>query len=515
MSAKSTQFSPVDAAWLHMEHPTNLMMITGAIMLEGQVDFARARALYGQRLLHFRRFRQRVAEGALGVGLPHWEDDPHFSLDAHIHHIALPAPGSRAQFIDLLSDLSSTPLDFAKPLWQVHVVDNVEGRSAIVMRLHHCIGDGTALGAVTSALFDATPEGFLELPRTAAVRSAAQGVSIAGRLSGFFHGAQTTAGVLWREGMEGVLHPSRIVEVTQAATRMVARTTTRTVSVAGRAIVQPNDPVTPVKGKLGVRKRVAWTEPVPTDETRGIAHALECKINDVLVAAMTGALRRYLLGRSADAVTADIRAIIPVDLRAPDRALDLGNVFGMVFLLMPISLADPLERLRAVKRRMDSLKQSNEAIFYYGLRNIVGMAPKQVEELIVEFFASKATTVFTNVVGPRTPLYIAGSLVDNILFWVPQSGRLSMGISIYSYNNKITMGVITDAGLAPDPERITAYFNDEYRLLQRVANLRLAKSTHGTARPRCIALTRNGSPCRNLAQTGGALCALHARQLSG
>ncbi len=509
MSAETTPLSPVDAAWLHMEHPTNLMMITAAILLEGTVDFARVRDVYGARLLQFRRFRQRVAESSLGVGRPTWEDDPNFTLDAHVHHIALPEPGDRLQFTTLLSDLASTPLDFGKPLWQVHVVVNVEGGSAIVMRIHHCIGDGTALVAVTSALFDDAPDAPTHKPPVAVPRSRSANVSIAGLLSGFYHGAQSTVDSVWRESLENVLHPSRLLEVTQTARRIA----TRNAAVVGRALVQGNDPVTPVKGKLGVSKRVAWTDAVPTDETKRIAHALGCKINDVLVAAMTGALRRYMLGRRADAADADIRAIIPVDLREPSRAMDLGNVFGMVFLPMPITLADPLERLLAVKQRMDSLKRSNEAIFYYGLLSIVGMTPRKVEELIVEFFASKATTVFTNVVGPRAPLYIAGSLVNNILFWVPQSGRLSMGISIYSYNNKVTMGVITDVGLAPDPETITAYFNSEFHLLRRVADAQASAPVAAGAatRTHCIAHTRDGSPCRNLAQPGSALCRVHAR----
>ncbi len=505
--SKSVQLSPVDAAWLHMEHPTNLMMITGAILLERTVDFARLRETYGTRMLRFPRFRQCVVEGSTGVGRPRWEDDPHFALDAHVHHIALPAPGSRAQFTDLLSDLSSTPLDFARPLWQVHVVDNVEGRTAIIMRVHHCIGDGTALLAVASALFDDTPDAT-EPPPPRARPSSTSDASVLGRLSNLYAGAQSTVNAVWRESMESALHPSRLVELSQTATRMAARNA----SVAGRAIVQPNDPVTPVKGKLGVRKRVAWTEPVATDATRAMAHALDCKINDLLVAAMAGALRRYLRERDPAAANEDIRAIIPVDLRPPSRAGELGNVFGMVFLLMPVSQADPLQRLTAVKQRMNSLKQSNEAIFYYGLLSVVGMTPKRVEEMIVEFFASKATTVFTNVVGPRTPLYMAGAAVDNLLFWVPQSGRLSMGISIYSYNNKITMGVITDEALVGDPDKITRYFNSEYLLLEQVAAQRAGDAD--LARPPrkcCVARTRDGSPCRNLAQPGGALCRVHAR----
>ncbi|MGB5194590.1 MAG: wax ester/triacylglycerol synthase domain-containing protein, partial [Polyangiales bacterium] len=154
MTTKTKQMSPVDSAWLHMEEPTNLMMITGVSLLDTLPDFERFRKTLEVRLLTLDRFTMRVVEPMLPVGTPHWEVDPNFDLDAHVHRVALPAPGDLTELQRFISDLASTPLDFSKPLWNIHLVENVAGGAAMVLRLHHCIGDGTAMNAVMFRLMD-------------------------------------------------------------------------------------------------------------------------------------------------------------------------------------------------------------------------------------------------------------------------------------------------------------------------------------------------------------------------
>lgn len=508
-----------------MDHPTNLMMIVGLITLDAPITLQQLRDTLAKRLLPFRRFRQRIVESALGLGRPTWEDDPTFNLDSHLHHIALPSPGSRTQLLDLISDLSSTPLDFSKPLWHMHLVDNYGEGCACILRVHHCIGDGTALVAVIMRLMDMENNNEREVASTVR-RQMRRGLmsSIAGRASYVVHGAQTVAGSVLSSGVRGVVHPSYFVDLSQLA----ARAALQGASTAGHAITLENDPVTVFKGKLGVPKRVAWSYPVSVDETKAIGYALGAKINDVLVSVMAGALRRYMIDVGDDVTDISIRAVVPVDMRPIERALDLGNAFGLVFLAMPVCIADSGARLREVKKRMDALKESNEAVLYYSLLNIFGMTPRQVEESAVHFFAARATTVFSNVAGPRMQLYFAGRAVNECIFWVPQSGRLGMGISIMSYNNQISLGVITDAGLVPDPERITEYFGDEYAKLQRVAQMARAaaqwpasdsasdtpsssgRAGTAQAKPRCAAINRNGTPCRNAAVDGFSYCARHA-----
>ncbi|MGE5337981.1 MAG: wax ester/triacylglycerol synthase domain-containing protein, partial [Gemmatimonadota bacterium] len=153
----SHPMSPVDAAWYHIDGPVNSAVITGIALTREPLDFERVKAVYTQRLAQFDRFRQRVVEKGVAFGSPHWEDMPDFEIDQQLHHVALPPPGDRAALVELLNDLASTPMDRSRPLWDVHVVDGVDGGSALITRTHHCIGDGTANLQIARALFDTTP----------------------------------------------------------------------------------------------------------------------------------------------------------------------------------------------------------------------------------------------------------------------------------------------------------------------------------------------------------------------
>jgi len=157
--------------------------------------------------------------------------------------------------------------------------------------------------------------------------------------------------------------------------------------------------------------------------------------------------------------------MVPVNLRPPGDAGLLGK-FGMVFLPLPVGGRSALDRLHLTKRRMDAIKRSPEALVFFGLLNLFGVTPARVEGPVVDLFGSKATAVMTNVAGPKDLLYMAGRRIEDMMFWVPQSGRLGMGVSILSYNGNVTLGVITDAGLVPDPETITAAFEREFERLR-------------------------------------------------
>ena len=183
-------------------------------------------------------------------------------------------------------------------------------------------------------------------------------------------------------------------------------------------------------------------------------------MNDVLVATVAGALRRYLVLGGADVKDLELRAMVPVNVRRPGD-LELGNRFGLVVLGLPVGIADPLSRLAAVKRRMDRLKATPEALVTMGILRAMGHAPRKVEGLGVSFFATKASMVLTNVPGPRAPLAIAGSRITRLMFWVPQSGRMGLGISIFSYAGEVTLGVMADAGIVPDPQALVGELHVE------------------------------------------------------
>jgi hypothetical protein len=178
-----------------------------------------------------------------------------------------------------------------------------------------------------------------------------------------------------------------------------------------------------------------------------------------------------LRGRGEPIGGLDFRAVVPVNLRPIEEELNLGNSFGLVFLSLPVGIEDPLERLAELKRRMDLIKGTPEAIVAFGILNTMGLASPKIEDIIVDIFEKKATTVMTNVPGPREVRYFAGKAIRGVMFWVPQSGRLGLGVSIISYAGEVLVGIASDAGLTPDPEMIVEALHaefEQYRELVRV-----------------------------------------------
>lgn len=501
----------VDAAWLHMEDPTNLMMINGFFQFSQPLDYERVKATLEVRLLRFERFKQRVVESHLPMRPPYWETDPHFEIESHLHRVALPAPGDKEVLKELVNDLASTPLDFSKPLWQFHIIEGYEEGPLLFCRLHHCIADGIALMAVMLSLCDDHPDAPWPQPESAEDRHGGQLLRRLVRPAAeAFATTRKVTETLASESLEILSNPAHVFDLTLDATAFAGR--------LARLTLLPPDPKTIFKGKLGVSKRTAWSQPIPISEVKEIGKAMGGTINDVLLTAVTGALRRYLQSRNQEVDDIEIRAMVPVNLRPLEEATRLGNQFGLVVLALPIRLADPVERLLELKRRMDDLKQSPEALVGYTVLQAMGFAPSEVERLGVEFFASKSSAVMTNVPGPRQKLYFAGSRIEEIMFWVPQSGRMGLGVSIFSYAGEVVLGVITDAGLVPDPETIITGFHEEFvALRQLVANI--AEQTYKGEVPvvaeedrgRCKAITRSGQRCKNKAMAGSPYCHIHAK----
>jgi WS/DGAT/MGAT family acyltransferase len=240
---------------------------------------------------------------------------------------------------------------------------------------------------------------------------------------------------------------------------------------AGHLLLRPADPATALRGELGVEKRVAWSEEVPLEKVKRIGRVTGCTVNDVLLAAVSGALRRYLEGRDGRAATPDVHAAVPVDLRRPDEPFSLGNRFGLVFVSLPVSLEEPLERLFEVRRRMNRLKASPEAGVALKILAGVGLTSAEVQRRLVEWVGAKTTAVITNVPGPRERVHLAGAAVRGMMFWVPMSGRVGLGVSIFSYAGGVRLGVVTDAGLVPDPERLVSGFQRQLGVYQRIVRL--------------------------------------------
>ncbi|MEM1413158.1 MAG: wax ester/triacylglycerol synthase family O-acyltransferase [Pseudomonadota bacterium] len=452
--------SKVDTAWLRMEQPSNLMMITGVIFLDDAIDYERLLKTIKNRFLAFNRFRQKAVDATAGA---YWEMDEDFDLRSHVRRVALPGEADEAELRTLVAHLASSPLNHARPLWQFHLVDNYEKGPVLICRIHHCIADGIALVQVFLSLTDRernAPPSARDRRQWKRRRSdespifqrllepAKEGIDLA------VHLGQKAI----EEGVSLLQDPAKASRYAQEAGEIAGE--------LAHALALPNDPKTQLKGRLGPRKEVAWAEPLPLEEVKAVSRAFRCTVNDVLIACVSGAVRRYLLETTgAEAVAADVRATVPVNLRPLEHALELGNHFGLVFLDLPISCDNPLERLYVVNDRMTQLKRSKQAAMTFGFLAALGMGPSALQKPVLDVLSEKASAVLTNVPGPQRPLYLAGTKMRSLMFWVPQNGSIGLGISILSYDKKVFFGLISDRRRVPDPQAIIDRFHPEFEKL--------------------------------------------------
>ena len=456
--AKREKMSAVDTAWLRMDRPHNLMMISGVLMFRDKLSLARLRKVVTERFLVFRRFGQRPVETAAGA---FWETDPDFDLDQQIVRLELPGRAGRRELQAFISQLACTPLDPSRPMWQFHLIDNYTGGSALVMRMHHSYADGIALVRVMLSMTDATAHGppampFEPQPRRR--RDPEDALShLLAPLSGVMSAARSIGATLIEKGAEIWDDPAKAVALAGQGTAITAE--------LAKLALMPQDSPTRFKGKPSIGKRVAWADPLPLTEVKAIGKALGASVNDVLLSCVAGALRGYLADKGEDVAGVMVRALVPINLRPMEKAYKLGNQFGVVFLELPIGIENPVERLYAVRANMAALKGSFQPLLTLGLLAAAGAGPKMLQDQLVTVLARNATAVMTNVPGPQQPLYLAGSRIERFLFWVPQSGDIGMGVSILSYNDEVQFGLITDRRLCPDPERVIARFAPEFEKL--------------------------------------------------
>ena len=470
MTKMKETMSNVDTAWLQMDRPTNLMMIAAFMAFDGPVDFERLLATVERRLLQFDRFRQRIVPPRIPFGNYTWENDPFFNIRAHVHRIALPAPGDKKALQDLMSDITSTPLDRSRPMWQFHIVEGYRDGWVLAGRLHHSIADGIALMRVLLSLTDLSSDS--PLPQLEAAKSWPAGKrrgiikTVTSPAASLARTTVSVADTVLHQSLETFRHPGRLIDFAKVGADNAA-------TLAKMTLRLP-DPHTLYKGELGVTKRTAWSDPFPLAEVKETGKALGGTINDVLMTAVTGALRRYLVDKGEQPDGLNIRALVPVNLRPLDAPLELGNRFGLVFPTMPIGTADLHQRFIDMRRHMSEIKNSPEAVVAYGVLNALGMTPVDIESVFLDFFGSKSSLVLTNVPGPQFQLYLAGSPLREIMAWVPQSAGLALGVSILSYNGGVMVGVNTDEALVPNPEQIVTNIAIEFEALKQLAQSQAA-----------------------------------------
>ena len=462
--------SHVDTAWLRMDRPENLMQILGVMLFRGRIDAERFKRTVALRLRRYRRFQQIAILDAEGAW---WVDDPDFDIDAHVRHSLLPAPCGKAELQKFVAEMASTPLNPVRPRWEFNLVDTANGNSALVVRIHHAIADGIALIGVINSLTDervdaredgepgaetgagAPAEGdpddhqgdagdiFWRLVIEPLSDVALTSIRVGGHLWGHYLGLRQDPGTL----------------------RDYARFAGAIAQEVGKLALLPNDSTTRFKGKAGTVKRVAWSKPISLTDIKAVGKVLGCSVNDTLLSSVGGALRSYLAAKGDSVRQAEIRVMVPVNLRAPSDSGALGNHFGLVTLELPIGIENPLARLYATRARMAALKGSHQALLTFSLLGAAGMAPKFVQDKVLSQLADKTTAVMTNVPGFQQARFFAGSRIEQQMVWVPQAGDVGMGVSILSYNGRVQFGLITDKNMVEDPEKIVGRFADEFEKL--------------------------------------------------
>jgi diacylglycerol O-acyltransferase / wax synthase len=453
--------SNVDAAWLGMDSPDNLMMVTAVLRLDRPVDRERLLDVLARRLVErYPKFRLRPLPSGSPFEQPVWADDPEFTLDRHLVDAGQVADDDGLAAV--VSRLLSTPLDMHHSPWQFHVVlvpaaaGGGRAASALVARLHHCIADGIALASVLLSLTDDDPDAVADEVVTDRDGPDPRRPGIKTRLTAGSHDLVPVAGVdplaprSLRQALDAVVFGWRVLRTGVGL------------------LLATRDPRTRLAGRLGTDKVAAWSRPLDLGVVKRVAAALGATVNDVLLAVTAGALRRHLAAHGD--VQHDLRVFVPVDLRPRGEPVPatLGNRFGIVFVKLPLSVADPVARVRAVHDRMAAVKAGAQAASTFAIVAVVGALPSWAHRLAVRVLGAKSTAIVTNVPGPTAPVYLAGGRLVRLTFWVPQAGSVGLGVSILSYAGDVTIGVAADRNLVPDPRVLVAAVEDELADLVRV-----------------------------------------------
>ncbi|MBZ2169032.1 WS/DGAT/MGAT family O-acyltransferase [Marinobacter sp. F4216] len=459
MSITRTPMTSVDRAWLRMDSPENPMMICGVLALDRQISINRLKHTIEQRLLCFDRFRQRVIDKGERA---YWQEDPLFHIDNHLHQIALPGHAGKTELQTLVSDLNSSALDFRRPLWQMHYIDNYESGSAVLLRVHHCIADGISLVRVMLSLADTTPE-----PRLRRSASSKTPTPSAGS------GLQKTL----HRAVDSALMAAEQTRLFLSEIRKEPNYPMKLASAAGgiatdllKLGLAPFEPATGLRQPLSGRKQVAWAEPLDLAEVKACAKALGGTINDVLMSTVTCALQRHFKARKEPIPECGLRVAVPFNLRPLDQPIQtLGNKFGLVIVPLPVEIQDPIMCFNQVRENMNRLKHSYQAQVTYSLLDLFGRGPDILERRALDLLSNKASAVLTNVPGPKEPLYFAGGKITQPMFWVPQSGTIGIGLSVFSYAGTVQFGVTLDKNIHADPDEVIAHFQESFKALSHAA----------------------------------------------
>jgi len=474
----SERLSGLDSSFLHMERDGAHMHVASTATFAGPApSYAEFRDHIGSRLHLVPRFRQKVRFVPFGQGRPVWVDDPHLNLEYHVRGTALPAPGSEEQLRNLAARIFSQQLDRSKPLWELWLVEGLEGdRFAIIGKSHHALVDGVSGMDITTVLFDTAREPQTEpgpgpewLPRPEPSGAKLLGDALVERM--------TRPREIGR-GVRAVLRGPR-----QVASQVGAGAAN-----AGRLLgAGMGAPPSPFNVEIGPHRRFTWAE-ADVDELKQIKNEHGGTLNDVILSIVAGALGKYMRARGYDTEELELRALVPVSVRADEHQGALGNRVAGMMAPLAIWCEDPVERLRLVSAAMGDLKSSGQAVGAQILTQLADFAPPTIAAQAARLQPRQRffNLVITNIPGPQFPLYVLGREMERIVPMVPLAQRQALCVGIFSYNGRVSFGLIGDYDAMADL--------DSFALELEAVTEELSKATPKRRRRRQRQAAIAGSP---------------------
>jgi WS/DGAT/MGAT family acyltransferase len=429
------RLSPMDVSFLDQEKRGSHMHIGAVMLFEGPPPtHAELREHIESRLHLVPRYRQKLAYPKLEMGRPLWVDDPRFNLEYHVRHTALPSPGSIEQLRMLTGRIFSQRLDRSKPLWELWLVQGLEGgRFAIINKTHHALVDGVSGVDITTVLFDTSRN-----PTPIAPESWTPSV-------------EPSDATLVAEGVKGIAGlPTRVARRALDAARR-PRETAASVREAGEGLgniawnLANPAPETPLNVPIGPHRRVLWLA-FPLEELKQIKNALGGTVNDVFLAVVSGALGRWLRRHGVRTEGLELRAVVPVSIRGDEQKGALGNRITAMLGPLPVYARDPLERYRIVSESMSDLKESKQAVGAEALTRLQDFAPPTIlaQASRLNFSTRAYNVLVTNVPGPQFPLYLIGRELQELVpvpFLAPER---ALAVAMMSYNGNVEIGMMGD-----------------------------------------------------------------------
>jgi len=446
----------LDSSFLHLERGPAHMHVASTSIFEGPPpDYVDLREHISSRLHLVPRFRQKLRFVPFGQGRPKWVDDPHFNIDYHLRHTALPAPGDERQLRTLAARIFSQRLDRSKPLWEMWLVDGVEGgRFALVTKSHHCLVDGVSGVDITTVLFDAS----------------ADAEPVGDPPAWTANPEPSDADLLGEALLERATSPREFVRGVRAllrGPRQVVRAAVDALEAAGTfARSGLGAPSSPFNVEIGPYRRFA-TVRADLDELKRIKNEAGGTVNDAVLAVVAGAVGTYLRGRGYSTHDLELRAMVPISVRTADEHGALGNRVSSYMAPLPVGIEDPVERLHVVSRTMGDLKQSKQAIGATLLTELADFAPPTIVGQAARLQSRQRffNMVVTNVPGPQFPLFLMGRRLEATFPMVPLAKRQAVCFGIMSYDGQVNFGLIGDYDAMADLDLLAGDLEDSLRAL--------------------------------------------------